>query len=180
MTVDDRSKFLGKMRLCYGCYKPITMSHNAKTCTQRKKCEICKGNHPTGLHGFRLKKKNADEYANRNEDSLKSNATNIGEVISMCVVPVNVIDEVSGRKISTMAMLDSCSQASFVTESLARRLKVEGTPTYLTIKTINGAKKVDSKIINGLKIEGVHLDSERIQLPKLYTREELPGGNSYR
>lgn len=104
-TIEDRSKFLGRKRLCYGCYDPITDKHNAKSCPHRRKCTICKGNHPTGLHGFRFRKrsdskdKEENKESTEEKESVKSNVTrlskscnslNVGEVISLCIVPVKV------------------------------------------------------------------------------------------
>ena len=33
-TLKERIKFLAKQKSCYGCLKPMTEGHNAKTCTQ--------------------------------------------------------------------------------------------------------------------------------------------------
>ena len=41
-STEERSKFLAQKKLCYGCYKPILMSHNAKTRSDRQICQICK------------------------------------------------------------------------------------------------------------------------------------------
>ena len=53
----ERIKFLEKQKSCYGCLKPMTEGHNAKTCTQWLTCSSCKGNLSTPLHGYTLKKK---------------------------------------------------------------------------------------------------------------------------
>ena len=46
-TLEERSKVLGKKKLCYGCYSQVSQEHNAKT---RKQRMICKQSYPTGLH----------------------------------------------------------------------------------------------------------------------------------
>ena len=33
-TVGERSKLIGKKKLCYGCLEPMTKEHNAKNCKQ--------------------------------------------------------------------------------------------------------------------------------------------------
>ena len=60
-STEERSKFLAQKKLCYGCYKPILMSHNAKTRSDRQICQICKKKHPTGLHGHTPKQKAGDD-----------------------------------------------------------------------------------------------------------------------
>ena len=96
ITVDDRNSFLKKNRLCYGCYAEISSKHAARSCINRRVCEVCQGRHPTGLHDYKTKNKKSPNEAkvdNKNETAMKSNcagignaATNLGEVISMCVV----------------------------------------------------------------------------------------------
>ena len=55
-TVEERNRTLAKKKLCYGCYMPITADHNARTCSNRRVCEICNQKHPTGLHVYVPKK----------------------------------------------------------------------------------------------------------------------------
>ena len=56
-SIEDRSKFLVKNKLCYGCYMPISSEYNARSCKQRRVCTICKEKHPTGLHGYKHPRK---------------------------------------------------------------------------------------------------------------------------
>ena len=98
LTVDDRSSFLKKNRLCYGCYAETSSKHTVRSCTNRRVCEVCQGKHPTGLHGYKTKNKKSPNEAkagDKNETPMKSNcsgianaATNLGEVISICVLSV--------------------------------------------------------------------------------------------
>ena len=50
-TMEERSKFLFKNKLCYECLKTVTKEHNAKTCSSRRSCKVCNGKHMTTLHG---------------------------------------------------------------------------------------------------------------------------------
>ena len=38
VTLKERIKFLAKKKYCYGCFQPMTYSHNAKVCTRRLTC----------------------------------------------------------------------------------------------------------------------------------------------
>ena len=55
-TMEERSKFLFKNKLCYGCLKTVTKEHNAKTCSSRRSSKVCNGKHVTTLLGYLLKK----------------------------------------------------------------------------------------------------------------------------
>ena len=57
LSVNKRSRYLAKNKLCFGCYDPITSNHSAKTCTKRIIRKECKNYHPTALHGYQCKSK---------------------------------------------------------------------------------------------------------------------------
>ena len=56
LSVEDRSSFL-KNKLCYGCYREITSTYTARTCNKRRVCKVCQGEHPSGPHGYKMKRK---------------------------------------------------------------------------------------------------------------------------
>ena len=55
MTVEDRSKFLSKQKLCYGCYEAVSPKHTARNCPRRRNCKICLAKHPTRLHEYKIR-----------------------------------------------------------------------------------------------------------------------------
>ena len=69
------------------------------------------------------------------------------DVLSMCVVPVKVQHNQSDKEIITFAMLDTCSQGTFVTQSLMQQLSIKGVPTSLKIKTLIGHQAESSEIV---------------------------------
>ena len=42
LGVNERSRYLAKNKLCFGCYDPISSNHSAKTCSKRIICKECK------------------------------------------------------------------------------------------------------------------------------------------
>ena len=62
------------------------------------------------------------------------------KVISMCIVPVKVKHEDGKDTITTYAMLDNCSQGSFI-HNLVKELGVHGMKTTLNLKTLHGEKQ---------------------------------------
>ena len=105
-------------------------------------------------------------------------ATNIGEVISMCVVSVQLRHYNSDKELSTFALLDVCSQGTFITDDLLKKLGLSGARTSINIKTLNGNKKVKSSLIEGLMVskQSLYRDEtiQLVKLPKLYSREHIP------
>ena len=125
MTVEEKSKFLPKQKLCYGCYEVISPKHTARNCPRRRNCKICLAKHPTGLHGYKIRRKHGSKS---NDDdagtTVKNNCANIkdvqyesittGEIVAL----VKVWHKNSDKEIMTFAMLDTCSQGTFITTSL--------------------------------------------------------------
>ena len=206
--VEERSKLIGELKLCFGCLKPMEPAHNARNCQHRTTCDVCNRLHPTCLHGFRFRPKEDDGKrqqldVNANNFTLNANtvkkvtATAIatdgksqdvdvtvantnynsrGQIISMCVVPVRVSHSSTNTEVVTMAMLDSCSQATFASNSLIKRLGIDGRKTSLSIKTINGTERISSNVVTGISVSCSfdNLPPATLKLPKVYTKECLP------
>ena len=193
-SVDERSKYLSNKKLCYGYLKPISKTHTARNCNQRRTCKVCNEKHPTSLHGFKLKKKTKQGAVNDTPDQsetlqegvLKSNVTicdknivctstkNNAQVISMCVVPVSIKHKDSAKDIITHAILDSCSQGTFTVEELVNALEIDGIDTTVVVKTLNGQTRLKLKLINWLAVSNPSDKKFWIKLPRCYTRKGLP------
>ena len=192
-SVDERSKYLSTKKLCYGCLKPISKTHTTRSCNQRRTCKVCSEKNPTSLHGFKLKKKTnqavndtPDQSGTSQDGVLKSNVTvcdeNIAcastkfsaQVISMCVVPVVIKHKDSTKEIITHAILDSCSQGTFIVEDLGNPLEIDGIDTSVVVKPLNCQSQLKSKLVNGLAVSNPIDKKFWIKLPHCYARKELP------
>ena len=65
------------------------------------------------------------------------------KIISICVVPVKIGHVGTKQEVSTLAMLDNCSQGTFMKESIKEKLGISGRKTEITIKTLNGKQKME-------------------------------------
>ena len=88
------------------------------------------------------------------------------KVISICIAPVKVKHGDGIDMITTYAMLDNCSQGSFVYDNLIKELGIHGMKTTLNLKTLHGEKTESAMVVKGHK--------SLLSLPKLYTRKEIP------
>ena len=111
-------------------------------------------------------------------DDLKCAATSEehgSSVISMCVVPVKVKHDQSKKEVTTYAMLDNCSQGSFIHDSLIKKLGVTGNKTTINLKTLHGERSEKTKSVEGIKVAQLHGDKNNwIDLPKMFSRMNLP------
>ena len=102
--------------------------------------------------------------------------TNLGEAIRMCSVPVRLRHFNSDKEMSIFALLDTCSQGTFVTEDLLTKLGLTDVRTSVNIKKLNGNKKVRSSLI-GLMVSKHSLSKDKrsqwIKLLKPYSREDI-------
>ena len=166
-SIEKRSKFLAQKKLCYGCYKPNLMSHYAKTCNDRRICQICKKNHPTGLHGYTPKQKAEDDNSGvldgtqKKEVTFKSNCSKFDdvncsascsdEIVSMCIVPVKIRYVNKRKEVTTSALLDNCAQGA-KREDIIHKLEASGARTKITVKTMNGGQTHLSTAADGLEV----------------------------
>ena len=167
-TLRERISFLAKNKFCCACFQPMKQGHNVKTCDQRLSCRSCKGNHPTAMHGYISKDKlRLDNSTGQNGD--KKIANNFAvvtvattqensdtEIIIMCIVPVKIRHWKNIKnEVLTYAMLDSCSQGSFIQEDLIKELQLSGRKTTLNLKTMNGERTESNVLIEGMDVKGV-------------------------
>ena len=186
--LNERIRILRKGKLCCGCLKPMAKDHNANNCQQRLTCRICAACHPTILHGYVPKVKTDSSQSTENSECSSRNTVgeeNVTcasvngkfdvEVISMCVVPIKISHQNCKKTIRTYAMLDNCSQGSFIKQDLLKRLGVDGQKLSLNLKTLTGEKSEETLMVDNLKVAGVNkMNNDWISLPKVYSKKTLP------
>ena len=103
--------------MSYGCFKEVTNDHNSKRCTKRRSSKTCDGKYSTTLHGYVRKKRKVDHNV-KIEIEKQQNGMKPAVVVSMCVVSIKIKHGNSGNVAETYALLDSCSQCTFMLERL--------------------------------------------------------------
>ena len=96
------------------------------------------------------------------------------DVINMCVVPVQICHPDSKKVLDTYAMLDNCSQDTFVKEEIIEALGITGAKTRVTVKTLNGEVSQMTIVAENLKVAGSLGKPKWIKLPREYTKQDLP------
>ena len=69
-------------------------------------------------------------------------------VVSMWAVPVKIKCSKSRKELKTYAMLDCCSQETFINSELAKKLRTEGIKPTIKIKTLNGEESQGTEPIS--------------------------------
>ncbi|XP_074639484.1 uncharacterized protein LOC141897759 [Acropora palmata] len=185
----ERIKFLSAKRLCFGC---LSQKHVARLCPERKICKIpnCTRKHPTVLHTFNVREKSSVDVGVGTGDSTDtpvlnamanagecSSSLDLGEArprTAMAVIPVEIRSKSSNQTIITYAFLDNGSSATFCTESIMRKLGVDGTKVKISLSTLEKKNSpVDSYLIRDLVVSDLD-ENHFVHLPTLYTRPEIP------
>ena len=94
----------------------------------------------------------------------------------MCIVPVKIGYVNKSKEITTYALLDNCSQDTFVREDIIHKLEESGATTKITVKTMNGRQTHISTAVDGLEVASndKSINKQWIKLPKSYTTSDLP------
>ena len=73
----------------------------------------------------------------------------------MCIVTVKVRAAAQGKDILTYAMLDNCSQGSFIREALVKKMQTSGRKRTLNLKTLDSERSESTIAIEGLQVAGL-------------------------
>lgn len=135
-AVGSRLSFVKQQHLCFNC---LSTNHMSRDCSNQRRCKICNGLHHSLLHIARsdeVKDANNENKAVETSNSYFSLKTRQTTSVLLATAIVNVKD-IHGCVHNCRAMLDAGSQANFVTESLAQRLKLKRSANELSICGIN-------------------------------------------
>ena len=140
------------------------------------------------LHGYVVKVKTDSSQGTENSECSSRNTAGVEnvtcasvngkfevEVISMCVVPIKISHQNCTTTIKAYAMLDNCSQRSFIKQDLLKKLSVDDQKLSLNLKTLTGEKSEETLMVDNFKVAGVNkINNDRISLPKVYSKKTLP------
>ena len=185
-TMDERKSFLYEKKLCFASYES---DHVSKGCIKRRTCKKCKKRHPTALHidGFTMNRESIGNepramevqsivVSNGRTDVSKTECdpTNCRETVVLhAILPVKVTQKGSGKSVTTYAFYYNGSGGCFATESIRKQLGVDGIRVMLQLATMHGESQVESTILDNLIVTSLD-DENPIELPRSYTRDEIP------
>jgi hypothetical protein len=179
-----RVQFVTENGLCYSCMRK---GHMSRACTKKLQCKVCNKYHPTAMHyGYsevdQNKKPESTELSQKPETKeVKSNSTKKTQagILSM-TIPVYISPANGGQEKLIYALLDTQSDASFISKEVANGLKdIRHTTEKIVLSTLNGKSTQTVNRYGGVKIRGMNatdvitlaayeqdtLNCERSQIP---------------
>ncbi|KAJ0169346.1 hypothetical protein K1T71_015230 [Dendrolimus kikuchii] len=169
----DRSEFVRSKNLCYNC---LIEGHSAWKCRVPSSCRICKRRHHSLLHEHKNLEplNNIQSHHSRieeTENELRENgevtsdeivthfvAKNSTALLATALVPVR--DE-KGFVTVLRALIDTGSQANFISERAAQVLKVKRIPARGNITGVGATKTTITHVVN---IELLSSQDEKFKL----------------
>lgn len=153
---EERYALLMNWRVCFNC---LSKGHQVKECQSKFRCRHCGGKHHTTIHREANKEK-VDSISNKAEDMPEmrtedksfigfGSADPIPHPSSVLLGTVSVLVEgIMGDYRSAHALVDSGSQHSFVTSTLARKIGAKILPSHISITGLAGSA-LPSNLVKG-------------------------------
>ena len=162
-TPMQRAKFVAEAKLCFSCLRD---KHMFRQCPSPRKCrkDGCKISHNTLHHGAE-RVFPAKPSTNNNINTSKSNAgtsrpstgqqqlsktttlSSVTDVKGLLQVTELKLTNSSGTSNTALVLCDTACSNSWVSDSLAARLGLQGTALKLTVKGIKTEELIDTKVV---------------------------------
>ncbi|XP_043861816.1 uncharacterized protein LOC122756427 [Drosophila santomea] len=182
MSVDSRSGYIKKKQLCLNCF---ARGHQLRDCTSTHSCFTCKGRHHTLLHRSPPNSENASSStspptqqpprpSSRNASASTSAVqTFFASGTSAVLLSTAIIDVCHlGTNYRARALIDSGSEATFISERLFNLIKLPFRNTQTQVSGLNHSVSAKSSKLCHFGIRsptkpGLQLDTEAYVLPEL-------------
>ena len=159
----QRAKVVAEAKLCFSCLRD---NHMFRQCTSPRKCrkDDCNSSHNILLHGAE-RVFPAKPSTNNDIDTSKSNAvtgrpstgqqqpsktttlSSVTDVKGLLQVTELKLNISSATSTTALVLCDTTCSNSWVSDSLAARLGLQGTALKLTVKGINTKELIDTKVV---------------------------------
>ena len=161
--------------------------HKRSECRIKPKCKSCEKFYPNSLHRWKPLPNNTlgksgpvdkDASSQKNIEKVHEKSSMFvnldSEHKSSIVLPVMVKKEGNSEEIVIYALLDNQRDSSFISETTANTLELEGKKIKLSLSTMSSKNKIiDSTLFDKIQVRGYNCN-DVITLSSLYSREAIP------
>ena len=190
-TPTQRAKVVAEAKLCFSCFRD---KHMFRQCPSPRKCKKdgCNSSHNTLLHG--AEKVFPVEPSTSNINTSKSNTgtsrlstgqqqpsktttlSSVTDVKGLLQVTELKLNNSSGTSTTALVLCDTACSNSWVSDSPAARVGLQGTALKLTVKGINTEELIDTKVVQLTVTPHKDHDFEAFTV-RPYVRETLNVGS---
>ena len=175
----ERKQAVKQYRLCFNC---LGKGHGVKDCPSKSRCRKFAGRHHTLLHHS---DNNCKQKEEQSEDPKKFVPADQSTSSSLCasvgnkpgtrlqVIPVCVVNNVTGTCKDTLCLLDSGSDCHLIDSKLSSDLDLPSRPMHMELQMANGSvEELDTCSVE-FGIRGVN-ESEMFTLENVHVVPQLP------
>ena len=183
---DVRKKAL-ELKLCFRCFKP---GHRAPVCKHPAECLACGKLHPTILHNkfghdsspLTLAHKAAAPVELQSVSATLATTRSHNQVATMSsmILPVWVsTGEHPNKEALCYALLDTMSDSTWMTNSIASSISAVGQAVSLSLTTMTSKDEIVScRKFSNINIRG-YTSKHMMKLPQVYSRDSIPVDRSH-
>ena len=171
LTSEEKRKFVYANQLCFSC---LIKGHIARECRNKRSCQLCQDRHPTSLHHGDREAESSSAAMSVTACASYNQPNGVARKSSM-VVPVFLSHRDNpDREELIYAMLDTQSDATFVTERTARVLGLKGKNIHLSLSTMTTNDEIVKCCkYSNLAVRGYNSEI-KIALPQAFSRKTIP------
>jgi len=179
----DKSDFVRKSGLCFGC---LSRGHVSKSCKKPLSCATCQRRHPTIMHNETSASKPGSQSTltgNGGTGSVQQSRSNLKassvcetgklaqRAVSCPIVAARISSRSSSKEMVINVALDPHSSDCWLREDIAKELNMKLLPRSVTLTTMKDKTIMDSNLICGLLVEDVNR-MKKTEIPLLFTRHQ--------
>ncbi|XP_036347309.1 uncharacterized protein LOC118756662, partial [Rhagoletis pomonella] len=147
LSLQQRIDYVRKAGICFNC---LRKTHCMKECQSKSRCKICQSVHHTLLHNFtqganlRMPVSTAPSKVQDSNNAMpQSSALLVSRTIKKGIIPTAIVPirDKFGQLHLVRALLDSCSEISFITEETAKLLQLEKRRVQQEVSGIAGIRQ---------------------------------------
>ncbi|XP_060665550.1 uncharacterized protein LOC132797788 [Drosophila nasuta] len=173
MSVNERMTYIKQKGLCLNCF---ARGHQLRECTSAHNCFTCKGRHNTLLHRGDTAHNGASSSSNI-QSTPNPTATNVqnffannAQNVLLGTAVINVCH--LGTTYTARALLDSGSEATFISERLFQRIKLPFQSVRAQVSGLNHAVAAQSQKLCHFSIGSptkprLHIETSAFVIPQL-------------
>lgn len=149
------------------CINCLSFSHQIAECTSNGRCAKCGDKHHSMLHKEEVINQNSSTTGNQGTRSTSDGRFNrtietcLSEIDRNVVFPTALVrvSNSAGQSLILRAIIDACSDSSFITERVIRKLTLPLTSTLVEASGVGNVATVCSKSLTSCRIQSLILPS---------------------
>lgn len=140
LPLQQRLTTIKNSNACFNC---LRKAHRVKDCQSKSRCKVCQSTHHTLLHKYVQASATSGPQSSSTFNQPSVSTSLLAHSSSIAVLPSALvqIQDNQGQFHVVRALLDSCSEVSFITEETAKRLQLKRSRVNQEVSGISESKQ---------------------------------------